>query len=897
MTESAGAHPPPRPGAGERARGRLRIYLGAAPGAGKTHAMLADARARSLQGVDVVIGAIETHGSAETQALARGLQVIPARAAPRAGRGGHELDVDAIVARRPALALIDDLPHRNPEGARHFHRWQDVEEILDHGIDVATTLNVYAIEGLKDLVHALAHMRFRAAVPDSLFERADEVVVVDIAPDDLLRRLGEGKVALPDAQRMRREIFTVETLAALRDLTLRQAAEQVTRQRLAQRDATPDAALWPGRKRILVCIGNEPPAETLIRAGKRLATVLHADWMVVGLETAPGRGAPEEKRERIDAHLALAESLGAQTETLAGFDTMERMVALARRREVGHVLLGRPGGSAWQRWRANAALRALERRCPEMDLILVSADHSTLPHAPEAGEVPEAVTRPDAAGHAEQARAGYAWSVGLTGAATAVCAAVFDHPEPATQLIVYLLGVLFIASRYGFGPSAVSAILSVLASDYLLVPPYFSFAIARPQDAVTLGVFLLSALLVSRLTANLRFQGESARARERRVGFLYRFTKALADVRAMDELATVAAREISRELPWHAVLLLADAQGRIAPAEGFNPELAQWAFDNRKAAGWGTAMRPGQRELHVPVSGSSRRFGVLLLRPTTRALVLAPEQRRTIDTVVSQIGQAMERIVLANAAQAAKAAIEAETLRNSLLSAIAHDFRTPLASIVAASSTLLQGRAQLSARQIEDLTSTILEEGMRMTRLANNTLQMARLESGTVTTKREWYPLEEIVGAVMTRMGERLHTHRVETRVDGGGAMAQVDIVMLVQVLENLVENAIKYTPRGTRLEIGAEGGDEGAVFWVVDEGPGLPPGEEQRVFEKFYRAGARQWHGDDGTGVGLGLTICRVIVEAHGGKISARNRAGGGAEFRFSIAHTEAPPELVTEP
>jgi len=904
MTDRAGPEPLPHPGAGDRARGRLRIYLGAVPGVGKTHAMLVDARAQGQAGAEVVIGLVETHGSAEAQALARGLEAIPALGPAQAGPEGAALDVDAVIARRPALVLIDDLAHRNPEGARHFHRWQDVDEILDHGIDVATTLNVYAIAGLKDLVHALTGMRLRATVPDSLVERADELVLVDVAPEVLMARLEQGKVFLPQPERMQREIYTLEGLAALRDLALRQVAEQITGRRLARRRARPDAALWPDQKRILVCINHETAAEALIRAGKRLATLLHADWIVVGLETAPGRGSPEDKREHIDAQLAFAGSLGAQTETLAGFDTLHRLVELARRRNVGHVVLSRPGGSAWQRWRGRAPIRALERHCPELDLTLVDPEHSALPRDPGTGESPRTVLEAVAAGRRARSWKPYAWSIGVTLAATVVCGAVFDHPEPTDQLIVYLLGILFIASRYGFWPSAIAALLSVAASDYLLIPPYFSFAIARPQDAVTLGIFVLAALLVSRLTANLRFQGESARQRERRAGFLYRFTKALAGVRTMEEAATVAARQISSELPWTAVLLLADEQRRVAPParapgldpDGFDPALAQWAFDNRQPAGWGTGIKSGQRDLYLPVSGTSRRFGVLLLRPTARAFVLLPEQRRLIDTVLSQIGQTLERIGLASEANAANAAIEAETLRNSLLSAIAHDFRTPLASIVAASSTLLQGRAQLSPEQVEDLTSTILEEGQRMTRLANNTLQMARLESGAVTARREWYPLEEIVGAVMSRMGERLRTHRVETQVRAGGTMAQVDLVMMVQVLENLIENAIKYTPAGTRLEIGAEAAGSGAVFWVADEGPGLPKGEERRVFEKFYRSSARPSHGDDGSGVGLGLTICRILVEAHGGAISAHNRAGGGAEFRFTVAHTEAPPELVPE-
>lgn len=884
-----------------RAPGRLRIYLGAAPGAGKTYAMLSDARRRRAEGADVVIGLVQAHGLTETEALCVGLETLAPRQAARADASVTELDIRAVIERRPQLVLIDDLAHRNPEGSRHTQRWQDIDEILGHGIDVYTTLNVHQVQSLTEAVDQCTKIRFRETVPDAVVARAQEVKLVDLLPEEFVERLRGGKVFLAQPERMQHDLFREEALAALRNLALQLAAEHQEAQRRARAQKLTHAGLWPASRKILVCVGHEPHAEQLIRAGKRLASLLHADWIVAYIETAKAQRLAAHERERVLTQLRLAEALGAETVTLAqGYAIGRRIAGLARQKNVGQVVLERPAGSAMQRWRGASLLRALSRGAGDPDIFLISAEHSSLAQDAFAGTVRAAAPLGSVASGTERSWPAYLWSIGITAAVTLVSMSVFRHPEPANHFIVYLLAVLFIASRFGFWPSAIAAILSVLASDYLLIPPYFSFAVARPQDVVTLAVFLLGALAASRLTADLRLQSEWARQREQRVRFLYEFTKALGGIRTMEEVAAVAARLISQELHWQCSLLLVHSDGRLAPAQSveetagplFDPTIAQWVFDNRKAAGWGTGTSAKDRDLYLPVSSSTQRFGVLALRPTTRSLVLLPEQRRLLDTLLSQIGQAMERIRLTEEAHAATMQVATESLRNSLLSAIAHDFRTPLASIVAASSTLLERKSHLSDHQARELTNTILEEGQRMTKLANNTLQMARLEAGTIALHRDWYPLEEIIGAVMSRMDERLRGHVVETRLPSGVPMAQVDEVMIVQVLENLVENAIKYTPAGTRIEVGAEEISNGVRFWVADQGTGLRAGEERKIFEKFYQGPEKERQG----GVGLGLTICRIIVEAHGGQIVGRNRAAGGAEFSFTIPHTEAPPQFLAE-
>jgi len=888
------------PGQG-RTPGRLRIYLGAAPGVGKTYAMLSDARLRRARGAEVVMGLVETHGFAESEALCRGLEALAPGEPVSQSQASRELDVDAAVERRPDLLLVDDLAHRNCEASARSQRWQDIEEVLKHGIDVYTTLNVQNIESLKEAVYECTKIRFRETVPDSVFDRADEIIFVDIPPQALLERLREGKVFLTQPERMSQDLFGMSTLACLRNLALRVAVDHQEVQRRTQTRSSSSASLWPASKKVLVGIDHEPSGEQLIRAGRRLASLLHVDWIVVYIETARTQRFSEPEREGLLARLRLAEELGAEVITLAGsYPIARRIIEMARQKNVGRVVLEQPTGSAWRRWRRSSLARNLSRDASDLDIFLIAPANSPLAQDTLAGAAnPLPVTLKSKGSAATNWRA-YLWSVGMPIAATLISTAIFRHPEPANHFIVYLLGVLFIASRFGFWPSAIAAILSVLASDYLLIPPYFSFAVARPQDVVTLLVFLLGALVASRLTADLRLQSESARQREQRVRLLYEFTKALGGARTMEEVASVAARQISNELRWQCELLLVRPDGRIAPSDepeigpkpAFDLQVAQRVFDNRKAVGWGTGTTSQNRELYLPVNSSSHRFGVLALRPIARTLVLLPEQRRLLDTLLSQIGQALERIRLTEEAHGATMRVATESLRNSLLSAIAHDFRTPLASIVAASGTLLQKGDRLSAHQTRELTQTILEEGQRMTKLANDTLQMARLEAGTVALHRDWYPLEEIIGAVISRMEGRLKEHVVETRLPAGIALAQLDEVMIVQVLENLIENAIKYTPSGTCIEVGAEEESDGVRFWVADQGPGIRAGEEGKIFEKFYQSQDKEAKG----GVGLGLTICRIIVEAHGGQILGRNRASGGAEFSFTIPFTEARPQFASE-
>jgi len=880
-------------GLDRRSRGQLWIYLGAAPGVGKARAMLAGARSLQALGRDVVIASL----AADAGVPCAGFEFI---GEPIDTNGSAaQFDVERILRRQPGLCLVDRLAHKNPEGARHRHRWQDVQEILDNGIDVHATLDVLNLESLLEAVLEVVPSRVREWVPDTFFSQASEVIFVDLPPQMRLERAADEKQPSgnPD-ERPRRDGLHLDALIALRNLALQCALEHNERRRLV-RGRQLHADHSPEIPKVLVYLDNVSDAESLLHAGKRVAAALHAGWIVAYRETAD-RLQTDAERARLQYCLQLAEQLGAEVFALAGYATGRRIADLVVRHDIGSVVLENATRTLWQGRHTRVVLRTLKRQARGVDIVLISPGRSFLGREPP--------TRRDAMPLAPAPQVGrdlnlrsVIWSVAIPALATVVSTTLFRHSEPTNYLIIYLLGVLYLATRHGFWPSAIAAVLSVLASDFLLITPVYSFAVARPEDLVTLTVFLSAAILASRLADNLRFQSERAQQREQQVRFLYEFTNALADVRTASEVIAVASRRISREFGWPCQLLLADNAARIQAQEAsagaagqdpFDLALAQAAFDSRASLGWGAGGRNSRADaLYLPVSGAAQRFGVLAVGPARNQRTLPAEQRRMIDSLVSQIAQCLERMRLANEAQAANALAQTESLRNSLLNSIAHDFRTPLASIVAASSTLARGPDRLQDGQAQELAQSILEEGQRMAKLANNTLEMARLEAGNVRLQREWYPLDEVVGAAVTRMRSQLSGRSLQTRLPEGVPMAQVDAVMIVQVLENLIENALKYTPPGAPLEIGAEEQSDCAVFWVADGGPGIPPGEEVAIFEKFYQGRKQESRG----GVGLGLTICRIIVTAHGGQIGVRNRPAGGAEFRFTIPCTQERPRITT--
>jgi len=887
-------------------RGRLKIYFGAAAGVGKTYAMLSEAHEKRAEGWDVVIGVLDAHGRADTAAVLEGLEVLPPRLIQRDGEQVQEFDLDAALARRPALVLVDELAHANADGARHAKRWNDVHELLDAGIDVYTTLNVQHLESLNDIIGGITHVRVVQTVPDKVFESADEIELVDLPPDDLLERLREDETSWPEDDRSLRHFFSKGNLIALRELALRLTAEHVDATMRNYREDNAIRDVWRARERVLVCIGPNPLAEPLVRAGKRLASSARADWIVAYVETPKLRNLPEDARDKVLACLKLAEELGARAVTLTGQEMGEEILEFAYAHDVTKIVMGKPIRTGWRRWILGSVVDTIVREARDLDVHLIA--NSPEPDISD----PNALTPPSRSrasfgllryNSSDNRRfTGYLWAVGVTMSVTIISFPMFGHFRLATLVLLYLLGVVFVASRFGFGQSVLASVLSVMAFDFFFVPPPFVLLISDEfEDLVMVVLMLLVALIVSNLTANLRAQAAIARQRERRTTMLYELTRDLANAQTVDDIADVAIQRIGAEFPGQCSILLPDAAGRVGYSRSKEIKyiyqyddlgIAQWVYDHGKTAGQGTDTLPESAGIYFPISGALAPLGVLALVPDNLQRVFLPEQHRLIEMFTSQVAQALERIQLAKDAQASAIKAETESLRNSLLSAISHDFRSPLASIVGASSGLLEGGAYLTEEEKLELTRTVHEEARRMSSLATNILNMARLEAGVVVLNCDWYPVDEIVGGVLTRLQNRLLDYPVTTNLAPGLPLVKIDAVMIGQVLENLLENAIKYTPPGTSIEIGASCSVRDVAFWVADSGPGIPAGAEELLFDKFYRGTKEAAQ----SGAGLGLTICRAIVKAHGGQIRAENRPGGGTLFQFVIPITEKPPRIVPE-
>jgi two-component system sensor histidine kinase KdpD len=868
-------------------RGKLKIFFGAAAGVGKTYAMLEAAREQRAQGVDVVVGWVETHGRADTEALVGDLEILPRRPMEYRGTTLREFDLDAALVRRPALMLVDELAHTNAPGSRHAKRWQDVVELLDAGINVYTAMNVQHVESLNDVVAKITGVVVRETVPDSIFEHTNEVELIDLPPDDLLHRLRDGKIYIPDQAREAIEnFFRKGNLIALRELALRVTAQHVDAE---MRHYMRDHAIhqtWPVRERLLVCIGPSPSSIRLVRAAKRMAEGLGAEWIVAYVETTQTR-LPQDARDRVAQTMRLAEQLGAETHTLTGARMSDEILAFARARNVSKIVVGKPERPLWKRIAMGSIVDTLVQGSGEIDVYVISGDRD------DSRPVPPRPWRQ------QTDWAPYGRALAAVAISTAIAWVMFPYFALSNLIMVYLLGVIIVATRYGRGPSLLASLLSVAAFDFFFVPPYFTFAVSDTQYLVTFAVMLVVALVISSLAVRIRAQAESARERERRMAALYAMSRELAGARGVRELLEVAVRHISEVFRTRVVVLLPQPDGQLAPDEGAAAQfpmdaselaVGQWVHAHGQVAGQGTDTLPGASGLYLPLTGSRGTVGVLGLRPEDPRPLQAPEQLHQLEIFASQTALAIERAQLAEDAERAQVRAETERLRNSLLSSVSHDLRTPLASITGAASTLLENDERLDADTRRDLLETLHEEADRLNRLVQNLLEMTRLESGALQLHTEWHSVEEVVGAALGRFGKALMRRAVTTRVPPELPLVPMDDVLIEQVLINLIDNVLKYTPAESPIEVTAEDTGGAVLIEVADRGPGLPPGEERQIFEKFHRAEAAPTV----RGAGLGLAICRGIVQAHGGRIWAENRPGGGVTVRFTLPVKEAPPTLT---
>lgn len=873
----------------KQGRGKLRVFFGAAAGVGKTFAMLEAAHEQLEAGVDVVIGWVETHGRRETEALVEGLALLPPRLVEYQNAVLKEFDLDAALKRRPALILIDELAHTNAPGSRHAKRWQDVVELLDAGIHVYTAVNVQHLESLNDVVTQITCIPVHETVPDSILEQADELELVDIPPDDLIRRLKEGKVYVPElAEHAIRNFFRKGNLTALRELALRRTADRVDAEMQVYRQDHAVPRVWPAGETILVCVNPTARARKLIRTARRMAAGLHAKWITAYVQTPEHLRRTESERDQVVQALRLAEQLGAETVTLTGHRVSQEILSYARSRNVSRIIVGKPVRSRWKELLFGSVVADLVRQSGEIDIYVITG---------EAGESRSMAARVLRRTSAWPAYAKAALTVALS---TGVAWLMQPAFASTNIVMVYLSGVVFVASRWGRGPSVLSSILAVAAFDFFFVAPNLSFAVADTEYLITFLVMLLTALLISNLTIRNREHAELARERERRTAALYAMSRELTETRLVESLSRVALRHICEVFKCQATVFLADMAKHLGQPVGEQAALfsdaknigvAQWAFDHAQMAGMGTDNIPGADSLYVPLVTSRGTIGVLAVRPEQPRQLLLPDQVHLLETFTNLMANAIERALLADETQHAQVMIEAERMRNALLSAVSHDLRTPLAAIAGAVSSLFEGNVDFDAQTRKELIQSIHDEVMWMDRLVNNLLYMTRLEAGAIQVSKELLPLEEAVGAALVRLEKKLSDRIVSTHVPTDAPLVPMDGVLIEEVLINLLENAMKYTPPGSPIEVSAAFNEDQVTISVADRGPGIPPGEEQRIFDKFYRTAPKRTRG-----VGLGLAICRGIVEAQGGRVWVESRPGGGAIFRFTLPVSGEQPRLEPE-
>ncbi len=873
-------------------RGKLRIFFGASAGVGKTFSMLEAARVVKAAGTDVVIGYLEPHGRVETERLAEGLERLPTLAVSYRGIVRHEFDLDAALARRPGILLVDELAHSNLTGGvpqpRHPKRWQDIEEVLEAGINVWTTVNVQHIESLNDLIYQTTGVRQSETLPDRVFDEADNIELIDLPADDLLARLQAGKVYVADAAAATavERFFRKPNLMALREIALRRVAERVE---AASRALHPERARARiAGERILVAVGPDDQAEQLVRAGKRMADAMAARWTVVYVETpALLHLSDADRNRRIDV-LRLAESLGAETVTLDGPSAAAALLEYAQTRRATRLVVGAPKRRAWKAWVRPSTSTHLVRNARGFDVVVI---------APAGGPPasPSSAARPGSQSLPQTIRwERYGWALGVSAMSTLLAFAMYPRFELSNLAMVYLLGVTVAGLRLGRGPSALTAVVNVTAFAFCFVPPRFTFAISDVQYVITFAAMLTIGLVISTLTANVRRQTSVAGARERRTAMLYAMSRELAVTRGIEEIARVAVRHVAEVFQCSAVVLLPDEEGKLrrpsgAPTEssfrGADLAVAQWVGDHGRRAGLGSDTLPAAPALYVPLGDEQRHSGVLAVLPTNPRRVLLPEQSHLLDTFAGQIGLAIERARLADVAQTSSLAAERESLRNTLLASISHDLRTPLAVMAGAASTLAERGEALDAHLRATLAASIERKAREMSDLVSNVLDLMRFQSGQVALLRDWQWLEDLVGAALERLEERLKDHAVDLNLPPDLPPVHVDAGLIVQVFANLLDNIAKYTPAGTHARVNAA--VEGSLVRVVveDEGPGFPPGDPEQLFEKFQRGSGESAV----AGAGLGLAICRAIVRAHGGEIEAHRREGGGARFEFTLPTGES--------
>ncbi len=886
--------------------GRLKIFMGAAPGVGKTYQMLTAAAALKADGIDVVAAVVETHGRAETQSLLQGLEVIPRRIIEYRGQALAEMDLDAVLARRPQVALVDELAHTNAPGSRHGKRYMDIEELLAAGIDVYTTLNVQHVESLNDAVAQITRIRIRETVPDSIIDAADQVELIDLTPDDLIQRLRDGKVYVPaQAERALKNYFKPGNLTALRELALRRTADRVEDEVAQHMKTNAIEGPWAANERVLVCVSDHPNSALLVRYARRAADRLHASWSALYIEGPRHLTLSEEQKDRVQDALRLTEQLGGEAVSIPGQGIADEIIDHARAGNVTHIIVGKSRRTRWFEFWHGSVVDALVRNAAGISVHVVAEEALAVqPGPPRPAEQP--VKHPVASTFDW---AEYAVSTGIVAVATGLGELLSIAVNLPNIALIYLTAVLVSAVSYGLWPSLFASFLSALAYNFFFLPPLYTFTIADPANVLSLVFFFAVAMMVSNLTGRAREQALVLRAQARTTVELYAFSRKLAGTAVLDDLMRAAAYQTSTMMKLSAVVLMPrGGAGRTdLEIQAAHPEAqslderelasAYWTLANGKPSGHGADTLPGGKWLFVPIKTEREVTAVLGLRRTAAAgeaapgsALLTPRQRRLLNALIDQVAVAIERVRLVHDIDAVRLSAETERLRSALLASLSHDLRTPLASILGAITSLRHYNTLYTGEERDELLGTAEAETERLNRFVGNLLDMTKLESGVIVPRLEPVDLSDLVGTVLRRASTLTGGHRVRIDIAPDFPEIKVDHTLIEQVLFNLLDNAAKFAPPGTEIAIVAGHSPAGVTLAVSDEGAGIPAGDLDHVFDKFYRvnAGDRQR-----AGTGLGLSICRGLLQAMGGTITARNRgAGPGA-----ILEVILPASLVMAP
>jgi two-component system sensor histidine kinase KdpD len=861
----------------QQARGKLKIFLGYVAGVGKTYAMLEAAQQRVTEGQDLVVAYIETHGRPETETLLQGLETIPRRQVEYRGVTLTEMDIDAVLARRPQLALVDELAHTNAPGSRHAKRYQDVLELLNAGIDVSTTVNIQHLESLNDVVAQITGITVRETVPDRVLDEAHEIELVDLPIDELLQRLKEGKVYVPEqASRAIQKFFRPGNLSALRELSLRRAADRIDEQMRAYMQTHAIAGPWPAGERLLVCVSASPLSERLVRAARRLAVRLNAEWFAVYVETPAQARLSRAARDRVVHNLHLAESLGAKTFTLTGNSIAEAIVEFTQSHNVTKIVAGKPLRPRWVELLRGSIVDQIIRRSDNLDIYVISSNLEQ----PEPGLKRAAKRQP-------RPWQQYAQSVGLVVSATLVGFPLRPFINPINLVMLYLLVVVIAAIRLGQRPAMLASFLSVVAFNYVFVPPYYTYVVSDAQFLLTFAALLVVGIVISTLTARARDQARAAQRRQAHTAALYELSRDLAAAIEPENIAQIVVTHIGQTLDCPAAVMLPQ-QEKLAPCfmandftmDGNEQAVAVWVFQHNQPAGRGTDTLAGAKNSYLPLKAAQSVIGVLGVGVNESANPLMPEQWRLLESFANQATQAVQRAQLAREARQAQLLRETEKLQTALLNSISHDLRTPLASITGALSSLRDDAPFLSDAARNILVTTAWEQADRLNSLVGNLLEMTRLESGTMKVKKEPCEVEDVIGVALTQLANRLGDRVINIDTPDNLPLVPMDFVLIVQALVNLIDNALKYSPSDRPVNICAHATTAELEIAVIDQGIGIPEQELKRVFDKFYRIPRSGGVG----GTGLGLSISKGIVEAHGGRIWAKNKEGGGAIVTIAL-------------